>query len=115
MMFEFFNNQLYDYQYDFCQDMNILEENDMENSDKDDAIYNNLEKELESLIDDNSLPSQSMLDNNYNYRKNKRNNNKKKIKKMKNYNIKKGDWQCINCLNINFHFRTVCNICKKIK
>ena len=73
MMFEYFNNRLYDYHYDFCQDMNMIEENDIKNSDKDDAIYNNLEKELVSLIDDNSLPSQSMLDNNYNYRKNKRN------------------------------------------
>ena len=27
---------------------------------------------------------------------------KKKIKKMKNYNIRKGDWQCKYCYNINF-------------
>lgn len=42
-------------------------------------------------------------------------NKKRKIKKMKNYNIRKGDWQCNNCNNINFHFRTVCNICKNSK
>ena len=40
---------------------------------------------------------------------------KKKIKKMKNYNIRKGDWQCKYCFNINFHFRTICNICNKNK
>ena len=40
---------------------------------------------------------------------------KKKIKKMKNYNIRKGDWQCKYCYNINFHFRIICNICHKIK
>ena len=40
---------------------------------------------------------------------------KKKIKKMKNYNIRKGDWQCKYCFNINFHFRIVCNICQKGK
>ena len=47
----------------------------------------------------------------------KQNNNgntkfkKRKIKKMKNYNIRKGDWQCKYCHNINFHFRTKCNVC----
>ena len=40
---------------------------------------------------------------------------KRKIKKMKNYNIRKGDWQCKNCKNINFHFRTICNICHSNK
>ena len=40
---------------------------------------------------------------------------KKKIKKMKNYNIRKGDWQCKHCYNINFHFRIICNICHKVK
>ena len=49
----------------------------------------------------------------------KKNNNihnkKKKIKKMKNYNIRKGDWQCKNCNNINFHFRIICNVCHKNK
>ena len=39
------------------------------------------------------------------------NNKKRKIKKMKNYNIRKGDWQCKHCFNINFHFRKICNIC----
>ena len=42
-------------------------------------------------------------------------NKKRKIKKMKNYNIRKGDWQCKYCFNINFHFRTICNICNKNK
>ena len=40
---------------------------------------------------------------------------KKKIKKMKNYNIRKGDWQCKYCYNINFHFRIICNVCHKDK
>ena len=43
------------------------------------------------------------------------NNKKRKIKKMKNYNKRKGDWQCKNCGNINFHFRTICNICDRNK
>ena len=46
---------------------------------------------------------------------NKNKNKKRKIKKMKNYNIRKGDWQCKYCFNINFHFRTICNICNKNK
>ena len=40
---------------------------------------------------------------------------KKKIKKIKNYNIRKGDWQCQYCYNINFHFRIICNVCHKDK
>ena len=44
-----------------------------------------------------------------------KNNNKikkkKKINKLKNYNIKKGDWLCPKCNNINFSFRVKCNIC----
>ena len=36
---------------------------------------------------------------------------KKKINKLKNYNIKKGDWLCPKCNNINFSFRVKCNIC----
>ena len=40
---------------------------------------------------------------------------KRKIKKMKNYNIRKGDWQCKYCYNINFNFRIKCNICGKEK
>ena len=42
-------------------------------------------------------------------------NKKKKIKKMKNYNKRKGDWQCKYCFNINFHFRIICNICQRGK
>ena len=29
-----------------------------------------------------------------------------------NQNNKKGDWTCINCRNLNYSFRTVCNRCK---
>ena len=109
MLFKYFENRLY-YDNDAYSAINVSEENDIENSDKDDIIYKNLEKELETLIFDNSSPS--IIENKCNYQKNKRNHNKKRIKKMKNYNIKKGDWQCMNCFNINFHFRTKCNICQ---
>ena len=30
----------------------------------------------------------------------------------KERNNKKGDWICINCRNLNYSFRTVCNRCK---
>ena len=38
-------------------------------------------------------------------KKNKKNN------KLKKYNNRKGDWLCPFCNNINFSFRTVCNVC----
>jgi hypothetical protein len=37
---------------------------------------------------------------------------KKKNKKKKNFNVKKGDWVCYDCKNINFSFRDKCNRCK---
>ena len=48
---------------------------------------------------------------NINEKNNKKGKKKKKINKLKNYNKKKGDWLCPKCNNINFAFRTACNIC----
>ena len=59
--------------------------------------------------------SNEYISNNKLKSNNKNNNKKKKIKKMKNYNIRKGDWQCKYCFNINFHFRIICNVCRKNK
>jgi len=67
----------------------------------------------ENIIDENNNPfSENKRNINNKKRKNKK---KKKIKKLKNYNIRKGDWLCPDCNNINFHFRTICNICKRNK
>ena len=43
--------------------------------------------------------------------KSKRNKKKNKKNRLKNYNIRKGDWLCPFCNNINFSFRTECNLC----
>ena len=119
-MFKLFNNKLYYedyYYYDYEDDG--MEENFYE--DKDDKIYNNIKKNVESLLDDNDeIKSFQVLVGKifyYNERNRKKVNTNKKLKKqkMKKYNIKKGDWQCKHCYNINFHFRTVCNICKEKK
>ena len=39
----------------------------------------------------------------------KANNNNNDVKERNN---KKGDWICINCRNLNYSFRTICNRCK---
>ena len=81
--------------------------------------FTNIEKGIESLIDDKDdlEKAKESLNNiccyNNNPYKEKYINKKIKIKKMKNYNIKKGDWQCKHCYNINFHFRIRCNICNE--
>ena len=36
----------------------------------------------------------------------------KTIKETKERNNKKGDWICLNCRNLNYSFRTICNRCK---
>ena len=75
-------------------------------------------KILDPLINENyNIEEANQLENNeyiYNDAINEKIKNKKR-KKMKNYNRRRGDWQCENCRNINFHFRTVCNICQKSK
>ena len=121
-MFKFFNNKLYgDNYYDDFEDY-IIEENDNEDKDKVDKIYNDIKNNVEALLDDEDDmgPCETLFEKNYYYNKGrnfKKGNTNKKIKKqkMKKYNIKKGDWQCKYCNNINFHFRTVCNICKENK
>ena len=115
-MFKYFNSKLYGNNYDQYIDNNEQEINDFQNPD-DRVLDDNIIKQLESFLDlkdnEESFNSKIIF---YNSRINKTKNNKKrKIKKMKNYNIKKGDWQCKNCYNINFHFRTKCNICNESK
>ena len=36
-------------------------------------------------------------------------------KKKKNFEIREGDWNCFDCHNLNFSFRTVCNRCQLSK
>ena len=46
---------------------------------------------------------------------NKNDKNKGNKKKKKNFCVKKGDWTCYICKNLNFSFRHVCNRCKLSK
>ena len=82
--------------------------------------YDYIESELLPLDNDNEIYnlnmdkySQRRLNNKKNKIKKKNKNRKKKNKtnRLKNYNIRKGDWLCPFCNNLNFAFRTVCNIC----
>ena len=65
-----------------------------------------IKKQIDFLLDDKEIKIQ---------KKNKKNKKKKKKCKLTNYNIRKGDWLCNKCHNINFHFRTICNVCKANK
>ena len=73
-------------------------------------------------LDINSMPffpkKGSKYNNKNRMRHNINNNNsnnkceKMKNKKKKNFVMKKGDWICYNCKNLNFAFRDKCNKCK---
>ena len=119
-MFQHFNQQLYWFNYYQEEDKNKTEENEQQKLYKEAPVDNYYVKQIESLLDDkNNFEQFIPIDDgivNYNVKKNKnRKKKKKKLPKMKNYNIKKGDWQCKYCFNINFHFRLICNICKRKK
>ena len=111
--------------YDIYSSENIKinkseDDNEEQNLNKDDVNDKAVLDRIEPFINeiDNMEPPKYFEINEYisNDKKNNNiNNKKKKIKKMKNYNIRKGDWQCKYCFNINFHFRIICNVCNKNK
>ena len=88
-------------------------------------IYEKAQQDLKEQDIDNNLiidiikpflDDKDVLQSPYLYINNgKIKNKKKKKQKMKSYNIRKGDWQCEHCKNINFHFRNVCNVCNRKK
>ena len=105
-MFKYFDSKLYLKEYDNYS-LNDIKTNDNEKKqptlNKEDTNDKTIIDQIEPLLNeiDNIDVSNQFK--------------KKKIKKMKNYNIRKGDWQCKYCYNNNFHFRIICNICHKIK
>ena len=111
--------------YDIYSSENIKineseDDNEEQNLNEDDVNDKAVLDRIEPFINeiDNMEPPKYFEINEYISNDKKTNNiknKKKKIKKMKNYNIRKGDWQCKNCNNINFHFRIICNVCHKNK
>ena len=85
--------------------------------DKTERFYESLEKFIiNSILDDGKDEIANHIEMKKTSRKNnKRCKRKKKINKLKNYNKRKGDWLCPKCNNINFSFRTICNICNITK
>ena len=105
-MFKIFESKLYIKEYenysndDIATDDNEKEQQSLNKEDSNDKI---IIDQIEPFLNDvDNIDSHNQF-------------KKKKIKKLKNYNIRKGDWQCKNCFNINFHFRIVCNVCHKGK
>ena len=111
-----FNEKL----YPFLSNNYKIDENDVESNFSNDKDNNFDIKEsfinLDFLNDDElneeigNNENKKGENNKYEINKNKI-KKKKKINKLKNYNIKKGDWLCPKCNNINFSFRVKCNIC----
>ena len=124
-MQKYFWEPLFITDYDIYSSENIKinkseDDNEEQNLNEDDVNDKAILDRIEPFINeiDNMEPPKYFESNKY-ISNDKKNNNihnkKKKIKKMKNYNIRKGDWQCKNCNNINFHFRIICNVCHKNK
>ena len=105
-MFKIFESKLYIKEYenysndDIATDDNEKEQQSLNKEDSNDKI---IIDQIEPFLNDvDNIDSHNQF-------------KKKKIKKMKHYNIRKGDWQCKYCFNINFHLRIVCNVCHKGK
>ena len=101
-------------------------ENNMENDNENDSCnFGLIVPFINSLLDDNDIIIKDLHKKRITISsskekkswKNKKHKNKKKknINKLKNYNIRKGDWLCQFCNNLNFSFRIVCNKCGKGK
>ena len=82
-------------------DENNSEKNEDVNEDEEEKEENILYKNLFKSINNIVFPTKKKIKKK---RKNKKN-------RLKNYNKRKGDWLCEFCNNINFKFRTECNIC----
>ena len=102
-----FNSALYsNIENDYKINENDEYSNNNDNDLKDSEFFN-----IDFFNNNEKINSIKEEKNNINEKINKKGKKKKKINKLKNYNIKKGDWLCPKCNNINFAFRTVCNIC----
>lgn len=66
---------------------------------------------LNSLIGFMNNPSYLNLNNN----EQRDSKGKKKNKKATNENDRKSDWYCLNCNNLNYSFRVICNRCQTLK
>ena len=102
-----FNSALYpNIENDYKINESDEDSNNNDNDIKDSEFFN-----IDFFNNNEKVNSIKEEKNNINEKINKKGKKKKKINKLKNYNIKKGDWLCPICNNINFAFRTVCNIC----
>ena len=76
--------------------MNKLDINSMPFFPKEKSNFNN-KKRMRYIINNNNSNNECKTINN---------------KKKRNFVMKKGDWICYNCKNLNFAFRDKCNKCK---
>ena len=106
----------------------MSKENTIINSSKDvnylnrnvfDAINNSIEESKN--INDNNISGKNKGKNLYNKNNKRKNNNyiRKEYKELnineKQFEIRRGDWFCQYCYNLNFAFRTQCNRCNNSK
>ena len=106
----------------------MSKENTIINSSKDvnylnrnlfDANNNSIEESKN--INDNNISGKNKGKNLYNKNNKRKNNNyiRKEYKELnineKQFEIRRGDWFCQYCYNLNFAFRTQCNRCNNSK
>ena len=84
-----------------------------------DANNNSIEESKN--INDNNISGKNKGKNLYNKNNKRKNNNyiRKEYKELnineKQFEIRRGDWFCQYCYNLNFAFRTQCNRCNNSK
>ena len=90
-------------------------------TEKDDRVFNYNNNLLIKNKDEKSINKEEeeefdfVLYKKKSYKKEEKRKARRKKKYKKQFNEREGDWFCSQCKNINFSFRTHCNICKMSK
>ena len=102
----------YNIEAEFIQNYfnNILTSNNLNNPNNPISNIQQNQSNINPIFFSNNEEQNNIPVKNHQKPNNKKSEKNKKHKKP--FDIRKGDWKCPNCNNLNFSFRTVCNRCQ---